>query len=97
MNQIFLGKPSHWLLLAAIAGVMGFMGAGHFHVRAFPLFILSLVGIAAGCLLFVVATRHPLERITRDPIEPEPSGAQSLEAESSGTNISGVRNWGEDS
>ncbi len=63
MKGVFLGKPLHWLLWAAILAVLYLLGSLRLHTRDFNLFALIV--------LVIVLTYKKGERITRDPFEEE--------------------------
>ena len=69
LNDIFLGKPLHWLLWFIIAGVLWWMGSGSQHVRDFVPFSLKLLGLTVLCVGVVIVTYKPGDRVTREPFE----------------------------
>ena len=69
MKGIFLGKPLHWLLWAAIPAVFYLLGSLRLHTREFNLFALIVLPLAAAAVLINVTTYKKGERITRDPVE----------------------------
>ncbi len=69
MNQIFLGKLSHWLLLVASVAILYGMGMRHLHVRAFPVFVLLVLALVVAVQLWVVLGYKPGDAITREPIK----------------------------
>ena len=71
LGEIFLGKPVHWLLWAAIVAVLYWLGSQSQHVRSFVPFLLILLALAAGGVLLVVSSHRKGERITREPFEEE--------------------------
>ena len=71
LNQVFLGKPVHWLLWAVIVAVLYWLGSQSLHVRSFVPFLLILLALAAGSVLVVLATHKKGERVTRESFEEE--------------------------
>ena len=71
MSRVFLGKPVHWAVLAALILGGWLMGRGRMHVIEFNLFVVGLLAVTAVALLTVLATTRPHERVTRDPLESE--------------------------
>lgn len=71
MSNLFLGKPVHWLLLIVICGALWYAGDLRLHLIHFDAFIVALLAISAGCVLFVLYGTKPGERITRDDIVPD--------------------------
>ncbi len=69
MRDIFLGKPLHWLLWAAIFGLLVALGAQNLHTRAFNLFSVIVLAVTAACILTIVLTYRKGERITREPFD----------------------------
>ena len=71
MSNVFLGRPIHWLIVAALV-VLGWV-AGRFrlHVTEFNPFVVLLLLIVAGALVAVIATTRPGQRVTRDPLVDE--------------------------
>ncbi len=68
MSRIFLGRPIHWLIIAAL-GVLGWVGGRYrLHVIEFNLFIVLTIVVVVIALIAVIATTRPGERVTRDPI-----------------------------
>ncbi len=74
MRDLFLGKPVHWTIIAALVLGGWLTGRARLHVIEFNLFILGLVALTAAALVAVLATSRPDERITRDPLEPDDDG-----------------------
>ena len=75
MGRIFLGKPSHWALWLIIGAVLFGAGRVHMHVRWFGDFVLLLLALAAGAVLFVVLGYRKGDVITREPFDaPQPPG-----------------------
>lgn len=71
MGDIFLGKPLHWALWAALVVPVYLMGRVYLHVRAFPVFILVLLALAAAAVAALLLTSRGEERLTRDPMVAE--------------------------
>ena len=69
MKGIFLGKPLHWLLWAAILAALYVLGELRLHTRDFNLFAVIVLALAAAAVLVIVLTHKKGERITRDPFE----------------------------
>jgi apolipoprotein N-acyltransferase len=69
MNRIFLGKPWHWMMLAALFAVLWWMGSDQLQTKDYTLFLTVLIGMTAALVLAIcVGYRHG-ERITRDPFD----------------------------
>jgi hypothetical protein len=71
MSGLFLGKPVHWLLLIVICAALWYAGSLRLHLIHFDAFIVALLAVSAGCVLFVLYGTKPGERITRDEIVPD--------------------------
>ena len=71
MTNLFLGKPLHWFVLAAVAAGMWFVGELRLHVIHFNSFVLAVLGISVVCVLIVLFGNGRGERLTRDEIEPD--------------------------
>ncbi len=69
MKGIFLGKPLHWLLWAAILAVLYLLGSLRLHTRDFNFFAVIVLALTAATVLIIVLTHKKGERITRDPFE----------------------------
>ncbi|MEM7749077.1 MAG: hypothetical protein AAF346_12530 [Pseudomonadota bacterium] len=68
IKAVFLGKPWHWALIVAAAGLLWFCGSKRLHVIEFNLFILSLI-IGTALSVFAVLHFHkPGEQVTRDEL-----------------------------
>ena len=67
MNNIFLGKISHWLLWLGVVALLGVLGEMHMHVRFFNGFVFVVLGIAVLCVTVIIATYVDGDRITREP------------------------------
>ena len=74
MRGIFLGKPGHWAILAALVLGGWLTGRARLHVIEFNFFVLSLLAVTMLAVLAVLATSRPHEQVTRDPLEPEDEG-----------------------
>jgi len=72
MGQVFLGKPAHWALVALLILGGWYLGHARLHVIWFNLFTVLLFAGSAAALAFVLWTSRTGERITRDPLEPDP-------------------------
>ena len=75
MKDIFLGKPLHWGLWILIVAVLYVLGGQRFHVRHFGPFILLLLAIGAGIVLFFALTYRKGEAFTRESFEDADGGA----------------------
>lgn len=69
MKAVFLGKPLHWALLAAVFAILWLVGENHLHTNRFNLFAGITFGLGLVVLSVVVLTHRKGERITREPIE----------------------------
>lgn len=69
LNEVFLGKPLHWLPWPIIAVALWLMDHVHMHVTEFNTFTFILLGMAAVVVALLVGTSRPGERVTREPIE----------------------------
>lgn len=69
LNEVFLGKRSHWALWVLVAAVLYVAGQYYVHVRWFAWFSLLVLALSAGVVLYLVITHRPGERITREPFE----------------------------
>jgi hypothetical protein len=69
LSDIFIGRPLHWALWLVIAGVLYWFGKGAQHVRDFVPFVLELFALVAICVIVIVATYKPGERITRESLD----------------------------
>jgi|APSaa5957512622_1039677.scaffolds.fasta_scaffold254374_1 hypothetical protein len=76
LSDIFIGRPLHWLLWLIIAGVMFWLGKGAQHVREFVPFMLQLFALVTLCVIVIVATYKPGERITREPLDEDENTAE---------------------
>ena len=56
MKGMFLGKPLHWLLWAAIVAVLYLLGSVRLHTRDFNLFAVIVLALAAAAVLVIVPT-----------------------------------------
>tara|TARA_R110002126_G_scaffold16044_6_gene64715 strand:- start:4029 stop:4253 length:225 start_codon:yes stop_codon:yes gene_type:complete len=73
MKNLFIGKPLHWLTIAAALGIMYWLGAGQFHRVNYAGFLGIVFGIAVVCIAVVLVTYRRGDRITRDALEDETS------------------------
>lgn len=71
LRGIFLGKPVHWLPWPIIAALMAWMNSGHFHILRFNMYALSLLGMSAAVVGFVLLTSKRDEQVTREPFAEE--------------------------
>jgi hypothetical protein len=71
LSDIFIGRPLHWFLWLVIAGVLYWFGKGAQHVRDFVPFVLELFALVALCVIIIVATYKPGERVTRESLDEE--------------------------
>ena len=56
MNKVFLGLPSHWLMIVVIASIIFACGINKMHVTNFNLFV-SIVFISIAILVgFILKT-----------------------------------------
>lgn len=69
MGRFFLGKPVHWLVIAAIVGVLWWMGANLVQTRDYHLFLIVLPALTVAAVAVVIVTTRPGDRVTRDPFE----------------------------
>ena len=69
ISDIFIGRLLHWCLWFVIGGVLYWFGQGAHHVRDFVPFVLELFALVALCVIIIVVTYKPGERITRESLE----------------------------
>ena len=69
MSEVFLGKPTHWLMLIVVAGILWVVGEYHLHVSQFHYFVFIVLGLSLVCLVFVVLGHKKGERVMREPLE----------------------------
>lgn len=69
LRDIFLGPVRFWLLWVVVVAVLGIAGRMQLHVFDFRMFLLVLIGLAAGSVAVIVLTRRPGERVTREPLD----------------------------
>ena len=69
LNQLFLGKPLHWLLWIVVIAVLYTLGTNSFHVKYFVPFCLILLALTTVCILLILFTYQSGERITREPFD----------------------------
>jgi hypothetical protein len=69
LNQLFLGKPLHWLLWLMIAGVLWWLGSISFHVRHFIPFCFILLALAGTSVVVILMSYREGDRITREPFD----------------------------
>ena len=68
MSRIFLGRPIHWLITAALVAIGWIGGSMRFHVIEFNPFLLGLLAITVLAVLGVLKTSPAGTEVTRDPI-----------------------------
>ncbi|MEE8554739.1 MAG: hypothetical protein V3T00_02680 [bacterium] len=90
MKDIFLGKPLHWGLWFLLVAVLYVLGGQHFHVRHFGAFILLLLAIAAGIVLFFALTYRKGAAFTRESIEEADGGTSDGGAADDGPSDEGA-------
>ena len=71
MREIFLGKPWHWGLVFAVAGLLWWAGAMKAHVIHFNSFLVALAVGSLAVVLLVLKTHKPGEQVTREPLSPD--------------------------
>ncbi|MFT5489384.1 MAG: hypothetical protein ACI9JL_001171 [Paracoccaceae bacterium] len=71
MRKLFIGKPLHWLMIAAATGAMYLLGTGQFHRVNYTGFLFIVLGIAVACVALVLITYRRGDRITRDSLDEE--------------------------
>jgi hypothetical protein len=76
LRELFIGKPIHWVLLVAMAGVLVWLGHAKLHVRFFNQFSFIILGMTAAALLFIIVSYRKGERVTREPLD-EDGGTDS--------------------
>lgn len=69
LKDIFLGKPLHWLLLAAVIAALYGLGSQSLHVRYFVPFCIVLLGLGTACVALILSTTRRGDRVTRDPFD----------------------------
>ena len=69
MKEIFLGRPLHWLLWAAIIAVLSVLGSLRLHTRDFNLFAIIMLALVAVSVVLIVFSHKKGDRITREPFE----------------------------
>lgn len=75
MGRVFLGRPFHWLLVAALIALGWLAGRARLHVTDFNLFMAGTLVVTAGVLLLVLWSSPPGAEVTRDPLaEPGDEG-----------------------
>ena len=72
MRKLFIGKPLHWLMIAAATGGMYWLGAGQFHRVNYSGFLFLVLGIAVACVALVIITYRRGDRITRESLDSAP-------------------------
>ena len=68
MEQIFLGKAWHWVLILLAGGLLWYCGDNRLHVIEFNLFIIAMLVGTACALLAIVFLHREGEQVTRDPL-----------------------------
>ncbi|HAD86220.1 MAG TPA: hypothetical protein DCG48_02560 [Rhodospirillaceae bacterium] len=79
MREVFLGKPWHWLMVAAAAGLLGLIGYFKVHVIHFNNFVWAVLAIGLLMVVLVLKTTRPDEQITRDPLPDPDDPASTME------------------
>jgi hypothetical protein len=77
IGKIFLGKPWHWAMLIAIAGLFWFCGTRRLHVIEFNLFIAAMLAGTTIAVLAVVWFHRPGEQVTRDVLVASDDSAEN--------------------
>lgn len=72
MRKLFIGKPLHWLMIAAATGGMYWLGTGQFHRVNYNGFLFVVLGIAIACVALVLLTYRRGDRITRESLDDQP-------------------------
>lgn len=72
MKKLFIGKPLHWLMIAAATAGMYWLGAGQFHRVNYNGFLFIVLGIAVACVALVLITSRRGDRITRQSLDDQP-------------------------
>ena len=72
MRKLFIGKPLHWLMIAAAIGGMYWLGAGQVHRVNYNGFLFIVLGIAVACVALVLITYRRGDRITRESLDDQP-------------------------
>lgn len=73
MRELFLGKPWHWLVLVLVTALLWAAGDSRLHVTQFNLFVTVLLTGSFGLLLLLLRTTRIDEKVTRDPLDQEPT------------------------
>ena len=68
LSDLFIGRPLHWLLWIIIASVLYWLGKNAQHVRDFVPFVLELFALVAVCVIVIVVSYRPGERVTRESL-----------------------------
>ena len=71
MREIFLGKPWHWGLVIAVAGLLWWAGTIKAHVIHFNSFLVALAVVSLAVVLLVLKTHKKGEQVTREPLLPD--------------------------
>lgn len=71
MSPLFHGPVRHWAMLAIVIGLLSWMGFDSLHVRHYDRFLVALIAISFGIVVFAVATYRKGEHVTREPFEDE--------------------------
>lgn len=69
MQQLFLGKPLHWLVIAIDFAALWWMGETRLHTRDFKQFLLILAILAAASVIIILFTTRRGDQVTREPID----------------------------
>ena len=68
MNRVFLGRPVHWLIIAALVAAGWIGGRMRLHVSEFNPFLIFLIVVTVAVVLTVLKTSPRGQDVTRDPI-----------------------------
>lgn len=68
MNNIFLGKLIHWLVLLAMIPPAALAGLNYFHVVQFNVFVLVIVLYTVASIVIILRTTKRNELVTREAI-----------------------------
>jgi cbb3-type cytochrome oxidase subunit 3 len=69
LQQIILGRPSHWMLLLGLFGALYLMGDVSLHMRRFALFAIVLMALVTVALAFIVWEYRPHDSVTREAFD----------------------------
>lgn len=71
IQEIFIGRFTYWLLLAAVVVILALLGFNKQHVRDFVPFQFTVIAVAIVAVAAIMLLYKPGERITREPIDGE--------------------------